>query len=1313
MSILIGPVRPDLLREETLADLFRSAAGLYPDKQALVFGDMFLSYHQLDRWSDAVAAYLAAQGIGQGHFVGLWWPRSLELHVAILGIVKSGAAYVPLDREMPAERVHTVLTEVKASACFSDAHADLGCPIIRVPVIPALSDIIAPPPGPAPDDRAYVLYTSGSTGKPKGIPITHRQICHLVRSEQTLLGIRADDRVYQGFSVSFDMWCEEVWIGLHVGATLWVADATTAKVIDELERVLREQKITILSAVPSLLAVIDDDIPTLRLVNAGGEACTPPVLARWAKPHRKFFNSYGPTETTVSATFADLRAGDHITIGQPLPNYNMAVVGEHLNLLPFGEKGELVISGPGVCGGYINRPDLSAGKFVKKPASLAALPGDVIYRTGDAAIINTDGSIDFQGRIDDQIKLRGYRIELGEIETQLSLLADVSSAAVAVRKDNNGQDELVGYVVAPEANDYDEAHMRTGLARLLPPYMVPGVIMRLPKMPRLPSGKIDRKALPTPPSFLDKPIITIAETLDVNAPVSLRVAHALKKVFPGRDINLEEDFFTDLGGHSLLAAAFVSHLRKEGGLKQASLRDVYLKRPLNNLVTLWEEKQTENTAAAARPFFKIPHSRYYLCWLAQTFALLAIYGLFATQIFLPYLGYYYVQQETDSHGYAMLGALALFCIIPPIFSLISILVKWTVIGRFKEGDYPLWGSYYFRWWLVNTVQGLVPMEFLNGTPLFPLYLRMMGVQVAADAQIGAIKVGAEDLVTIGCDVSLSSQVLLNNAIVEDGMLKLRSISLGDHAYAGSSAVIAGGAHIEAWGELQDLSFLQPGKTIKSGEVWKGSPAQCVDKKRIEDMPHPLEPAAHELVIYRALFTLLLLVFPFAVLLPLLPAIVALNNLDNNTINDYDFSYLVWTPLLSLSYIILFMLQTVILTRILQWGIKPGTYPVHSRTYMRKWLSEQLMALSLIVVHPIYATVFASGMFRSFGAKVGRNTEISTANNVTHPMFEIGDESFIADAVTLGEADVRAQRLILERTVIGSNSFVGNSALIPQGYHLPDNTLIGVLSTPPTKEQLAATEKSDWFGSPAIALPHRQQSYPYSREYTHTPSILRRLSRMAIELIRILIPQTAVICLSVIFIAYGHDLITDEPVWKILLEFPIYYLGIIGIPAFLITVSMKWALIGRYKEAQYPMWTWEVWRSEAVTAIYESLSKTFLLEYLKGTPWLPVTLRMLGVKIGRRVWLSTIDITEYDMVTIGDDTALNDDCGPQTHLFEDRVMKVGKVKMGSRSSIGARSIVLYDTEVGDDTRLSALSLVMKGENLAQGTNWEGSPVRPQG
>jgi non-ribosomal peptide synthetase-like protein len=1308
LSIVLGADRPDLVRDETLPELFRQSAQEFGDRTALIFHDESLTYAELDTWSDAVAAYLAKKGIGRGANVGVWWQRGLELHVIILGIVKAGATYVPVDREIPAERVEVILEEVGSAACFSLQKLNASCPRLQPPARPAPGENFEVTGGPICTDCAYVLYTSGSTGKPKGIPISQKQICHLVRSEQTILQIESTDKVYQGFSVSFDMWCEETWISYFAGAALWVADNTTSKAIDELADTLKQQNITILHAVPSLLAVMEDDIPSIRLVNAGGEACTQQVVAKWSKPGIRFYNSYGPTETTVTATMAALNPGDPIVIGDPLPNYNLAVVDNTMTLLPFGEAGELVITGPGVSSGYVKLPQLTKEKFIAKPDSLAALPGDIVYRTGDIAIINKDSSVDMQGRLDDQIKLRGYRIELGEIESKLNEIAGVASAAVAVKKDNGGQEQLVGYVVTEGLACIEENIFRIELAKSLPSYMVPGTIMVLLEMPRMPSGKINRKALPVPESLAEDRYVS-SETLDLNAPVSDRVMAVLHKIFVNRTIEPSMDFFTDLGGHSLLAAGFVSQLRRDAGLPNASLKDVYIHRPLSNLITVWS-KQPETKTRSKRVFNKIPALRHFACWSAQTVSLLVIYGLFAFQIFIPYLGYYYVDQETNNVAYSIFTSIALFSLIPPIFTLIVVGTKWLVIGKMKAGDYPLWGAYYFRWWLVKTMQRLLPAQFLNGTPLYPAYLRLLGVKVAADAMISDFSFGAEDLITIGSDVSISSQTNLNNAFVEDGLLKLRPLTLGDHAYIGSSAVISGDSHIAAWGELQDLSFLQPGKTIGVGEVWQGSPAQLKETKNIADLPRPLEISTIRRRKYKIIFALSILIFPFIILLPLLPTIVAINKLDNSA-GDYDFSYLISAPGLALIYILLFAGETILLTRLLQRGIAPGKYSVYSIFYVRKWFADQLMSLSLIVMHPIYATIYVAGFFRALGAKIGKHTEISTASSVTHPLLEIGDGAFVADAVTLGEADIRAQQLILSKTIIDSNSFVGNSALIPQGYHLLGNMLIGVLSTPPDQVQMDASDARDWFGSPAIPLPRRQESHPFPPELTIHPKKRRKIARGFVEFIRIILPESAIICFSILFIAYGHDLLVEQPLWKIILYFPFYYLFFMGIPAFLLTAVLKWIFIGKYKPKQRPMWSWNVWRSEAITSTYEALSIPFLLEYMQGTPWLPLAMRLLGVKIGKRVWMNTTDITEFDMVTICDDAALNADCGPQTHLFEDRVMKVGSVKIGARTSIGAGAIILYDSELGDDTHIEALSLVMKGERLAPGTDWTGSPVKP--
>lgn len=1309
LSIVLGPEKRDFLIEETLIDIFKFTAQLYPHKTALIFKEKTVTYQELDQWSDGFAAYLQKKGLKRSNTCIIWWPRGIELHVAILAVVKCGATYVPMDFEMPAERIISVIQDVKANMCITTHLLSKTCTIIgEVPFIKNNTGKYQPS-GLQPDDNAYILFTSGSTGKPKGIPITHRNICHLVRAENDILNIRREDKVYQGFSVSFDMWCEETWISYLVGATLWIADSVTSKAMDELSDILLKEEITVLHAVPSLLAVMDNiNLPKLRLINAGGEACTTQVLDKWADGNRHFYNSYGPTETTVTATFAELQRGQKITIGKPIANYALAIVNENMEPLLIGQQGELIITGAGVSNGYWNLEKLTREKFISKSTSLSIMPGNTIYRTGDAAYMNENKDVCFIGRIDDQVKLRGYRIELGEIETLLSSQAGVRQAAVTLKKDINEQDQLTAYVVLEKGIIFNETMLKEQLTIKLPVYMVPFSIVALDEMPRLPSGKIDRKKLPTPESYLVVP--TLAENkIAENDTIEEKVKKILGATFakPLSSVDIKQDFFNDLGGHSLLAASFVSRVRKDAKIANASLKDVYLHRPIDTLIRAWEA-DPEQVSDLKTVFNKIPRWRYYTCWLAQTIALFFIYGLFATQIFIPYLGYYYMQLKTENNIYALITALLIFCILPPIFTGVGILTKWLIIGKYKEGDYPLWGTYYFKWWLVKTVQKLVPIQFINGTPLFPVYLRLLGAKVAPDAQLGAFSIGAEDLLTIGNDVSISSSVNINNAVVENGVFKLSKVTIGNHGYVGSSAVVGGNTIIKDWGELQDLSYLRENSTIGFAEVWGGSPAMYAHTRSESECRQPLFITPTKRKTYSFIFLLSLILFPFLILIPLVPTIIILSELDSAAA-DYDFTYVWLTPILSIIYILLFACENIILSKWLQKDIKAGAYSLYSKFYFKKWLVDQMNSLSLIVLHPIYATVFISTYYRALGAKIGKRTEISTASSVTHPLLEIGNGSFIADAVTLGEADIRGQQLLLEKTSIDHNSFVGNSALIPQGYHLPSNMLIGVLSTPPSKEQLAQQQSQDWFGSPAIALPKRQNNNEFDTSLTFAPPKKLIIARTIVEFIRIILPQTIILICSVFFIAYGSDLLSGEPFWRILLNMPFYYLFMMGLPTFFVTVLLKWVIVGKYQPFKAPMWSWKVWSSELITSTYEALSVPFLLEYMIGTPWLPIMLKFLGVKTGQRIYMNTTDITEFDMVTIGDDVSMNEDCGPQTHLFEDRVMKVGSVKIGDRTTVGSRCIILYDSEIGNDVTLEPLSLVMKGETLPNNSKWVGSPV----
>ncbi|MDQ1805499.1 amino acid adenylation domain-containing protein [Chryseobacterium sp. CKR4-1] len=1301
-SLILGKIAPEFLKEETLPGLLAPIFEKYKNKTAFIFNGKKLSYEELNNWSNAIALQLHNEGIKPGDSVGVWYPRSMELPVAILGILKAGASYVPLDREMPEDRIRKVFTDIHVKAYFSDADAGIHCrPLAIAPqpdtTIPPISDPISS------DQWAYVLFTSGSTGNPKGIPISHRNICHLIRSEEDFIGIKDTDIVYQGFSVSFDMWCEEVWISLFSGATIWIADALTVKAIDELSEVLIRNKITVLHAVPSILAIIEE-VPSVRIINTGGEACTKQVQEKWAKPYRTFINSYGPTETTVSSNMAKLKDDDELTIGHPLPNYHIAVVDENLNIIPRGERGEMIISGPGVSNGYFNLPELTDQKFLKNP--FPELPGDTIYKTGDAVIIRENGFIDFQGRIDDQIKLRGYRIELGEIEARLNQLPGISSAAVAVKEDANGQGQLVGYTVMSDDHEFDENTIRKELAKFLAPYMVPVSIIKMKEMPRMPSGKIDRKKLPVPESFISH---EKSEDIEINpeAPIEEKLLQTLHWMFPGKEIQLHQDFFTDLGGHSLLAATLVSHLRQKAGIPYASLKDIYENRPLSAYSDCLKNKHTEKTSDQ-EPFTRVSSFQYYACNLAQTISLLVVFALFSVQIFFPYLSYYYFQLNGYGTGLALLSAILLYTLIPPVYSVIILLTKWLVIGKIKEGDYPLWGWYYFRWWLWKTVKRLMPSEFIVETPLYPKYLKLLGVQVHPSAQLSLLPIAAEDLVTIDQNVTTSSGCSIDNASVENGVLKIRKVHIKAHAYLGSSAIVCGNTVIEEFGELQDLSCLNEGNTIGYGEVWDGSPAEKLRTKSKEETQIPQLVSAAKRNKYAIIYACSLFFFPLLIVLPLAPTLYTLYYLDDRSA-DYSFYYLWQAPILSTIYILIFIGVVSIITRCLQYRMKPGIYPVYSFIYYRKWVKDQIFNLALTVVHPLFASIYISKFYRMMGAKVGRNSEISTASDVSHNLLEIGEGSFIADAVILGEHDVRNEKLILAKTKIGNNSFVGNSGLIPQGYELGDNMLIGVLSKAPNEEQLKNSSEKDWLGSPPIGLPSRQKSERFDNSLTYNPPFGLKFARAIVEGIRIILPQTVIIICSVLFIAYTSNYLEGR-IHHLILFSPFYYLGIVALPSFFFTVILKWVLVGKYKKTEMPMYSLKVWLSEGITTVYEALPVIFFLDFLRGTMWLPFFMRFLGVKIGKRVWLNTTDITEYDMVTIDDEAMLNEDCGPQTHLFEDRIMKIGSVKIGKQTTINSRTIILYDTEIGNNVNVDALSLIMKGEVLSDNTSWHGSPIR---
>ncbi len=381
-------------------------------------------------------------------------PRGLDQFAAVLGVLEAGAAYVPVDWSFPSDRIDFIAADSDARLIISTrerisdfSHHSAVALDDRLGEI-ATGDawsFTRASTGTTPDDLAYIIYTSGTTGRPKGVAIRHRNIAHLVRSESAILGLTRNDRVFQGFSLAFDMSLEETWPAFLAGAELIVSSEAIARSGPGVADAIIGAGVTVWHCVPSLLAVVEARPPELRLINLGGEACPPDLVRRWERPGLRILNTYGPTETTVTATWTELKADQAVTIGTPLPGYRAWIVDEALNPVPAGSSGELVIGGPGVGAGYIGLTEQTGAKFVTAALDPATGP-ERVYRSGDLVTLDTNGDIVFAGRIDTQVKIRGYRVELAEIESAIAESEGVAQAVCALTP-VGGAETLVAYIV--------------------------------------------------------------------------------------------------------------------------------------------------------------------------------------------------------------------------------------------------------------------------------------------------------------------------------------------------------------------------------------------------------------------------------------------------------------------------------------------------------------------------------------------------------------------------------------------------------------------------------------------------------------------------------------------------------------------------------------------------------------------------------------------------------------------------------------------------------------------------------------------------
>lgn len=1385
---------------ELLHELFETTASRRPAHPAICFGEQTLTYAELNDRANQFARYLRSRNIGVGDLVAIYLEKSCDLFVSILGSLKVGAGYIPIDTKSPAKRVCHIVEDAGASLVIThqdlaDIFTDTRASVLVIeegreeiqqhttlPLPASESPVSA-------NDICYIIYTSGSTGHPKGVIIEHRNAVNFVRSLGTVYDLTERDRIYQGFSIAFDAAVEEVWAALSLGGTLIVAPDDVSRSALDAAEFINQQRITFFSTVPTFLAQITCDLPTLKLLVLGGEACPPELAQRWTSKGCRLLNTYGPTETTVVATAAELAPDRPVTIGKALPGYTTYVLDEEQRPVAPGETGELYIGGLGVGRGYMGRPELTKERFISNPFSQSPHSDPVLYRTHDLVRLEPNGDISFIGRIDGQIKIRGFRVELSEIEAVLLQSPAVKvAAATVIEKD--GMQEIAAYAVQAEDAAIDREAITQLLRDRLPDYMVPKYFDVIDAMPVMTSGKVDRKQLPPPQS----PLLGSHNNKPIKLPTT-KMERVLLRVFERstgiKPISVDDDFFSDLGGHSLMAAFVATMLRGRLNGVNVSVRDLYKHRTAQDLARHCEaiQMKSEQREALRQEGLQRAHQndagavwrwQKWLCMSLQALSIVVYYSLATAPItYLVLMVLSVLNDQIALETAIQVSVIATFAYWPSMLFL-STALKWLVIGRYKSGRYPLWGFYYFRWWFVSRFQALSWSEMFVGTPLMSLYLRLMGAKIGKNCMIRTPWCTAFDLIHIGDNTSVGSETHMLGYRVEDGFLILGRVELGNDCFVGIHSCLGLDVQMGDGARLDDMSLLPDGTALWPGECRRGSPAE---RAHVE-VPQRTEPRKRHPFLFGLIHLGLIYVMGYFLIFTLMPSVVLIGS-------ALYYWGMVWGIVATFASVPLAIVSYIVLLVVTKWllvgRIKPGVHSVESLTYLRHWFMDYLLNNTRAILSPLYATLFLPTLLRLLGAKIGPNVEFSTVMYVAPDLLQVGEGSFCADVCIVGGSRVHDGLAQIDDNKIGERSFIGNSAFLPGGVDVGDDCLIGVLSVPPAGTE-RVPDATRWLGSPAFPLPRTQQTVacldaeslrrpvaksrivqlalqfmqfmrvlladlishaclamlvvgfvvaydflPYwsailllplmgvalmprtqqagasfSVEQTYRPTSKLRAARFFIELMRVTLPGLLGAAALVLFAACLVVAYNFLSLWATILLVPFVVIALSVLSIYTVA-SLKRLLIGTYHPLRAPLWSPFVWLNEVVNAIFETIAAAAMIPMM-GTPFIVPCLRMMGCKIGKDVFLETTLFSEFDLVEVGDKAALNLGVTVQTHLFEDRILKTDRLKIGDHCSIGNMSVILYGTEMKARSSLKPLSLLMKGETLPSFSNWQGVPCQ---
>ncbi|MEV4641255.1 amino acid adenylation domain-containing protein [Actinoplanes sp. NPDC049548] len=1316
-----SPRAPVGERPAALHDFFARAARRFPDAIAVDVPPApgrphrrRLTYAELDQESAVVASVMC--GLTWRGIAMILLPRTTDrLYVAQLGVLKAGWAYVCVDPSFPDGQLAQILADSAATVLLTDAEgarraADVGYlgATVRMDQPLAFAGSV-PPIEPEPDDLAYLIYTSGTTGRPKGVMIPHRAISNLVEGDIAEFGLGPGDRVAQGSSPAYDSSVEEVWLALSAGGTVVVLDEQTARLGPDLVGWLRTERITVLCPPPTLLRATGcsdpgRELPELRLLYVGGEALPEDVAERWA-PGRRMVNGYGPTECTVTCVREDIVPGRPVAIGRPVPGTVAYVLDEQLQPVPPGEGGELCMGGAGLALGYRNQPDETRAKFVEHPTF------GRLYRTGDLVSAAPDGTLFYHGRIDTQVKLRGYRVELEAIEACLVRCPGVREAACRVEGTGAGEALTAHVVPADPASLPDPDDLKARLQAALPAYMVPSFFALAHELPRSAGGKLRRDDLP-PVVAAAGPRTPVAATDAPADPVQRTIVTALHEVLGSPSVDPEADFFDDLGGSSLQAAMLVSALRSHPVTAGLTVRDVYECRTVAALARRTGAGVADPAPVAApvdRPLPRRALATTLQCgWLLIELMIAAPLAYWGVMVAGPWLA--------GRVGLALMPVLLALAgavlrpLTAPVSVAVAVTAKRLLVGRFRPGRWPAWGGMYVRLWILQHLTRFVPWNTLAGTEFQNAALRRLGAQIGRRVHISRgvdVHRGGWDLLRIGDDVSVGPDAALRLVDLSDGQVVVGPVVLEDGATLEVRAGMDPGSRMQRGAVLRELSSLRSGDSAGPAEVWDGVPARPVGvaapPPALTDRGRQLSPYWHAVatVLCRSLVTLLL-ELPFMV--------VAIK-----LITTWDLTYervlaISAHPLANLGFLVgvaalscLALVVSVCLEALAVRALGPVREGVISRwglAYLRVMLKTELVTSA--------GDWLSGGLFwpvwlRWAGMSVGRGCEISTITNVVPELVKIGAGTFFADGIYLGGPRVRYGTVALAELRLGRNTFLGNHAVVPAGQRLPPDILVGVCTV---ADAATIGRGTSWFGHPAFELP-RREVVELDRSLTHDPPRIRVVNRMFWEWLRFALPVVPLAALVSWLAAVQAAAGGLGPEALVLVALPAITVAV-EVALALLVLGLKWALLGRVRPGVHALWSCWSSRWDFLYVAWGFIAGP-VLSALEGTTLLQGYLRAMGMRIGRGVLLGDgfAQVVDPDMLEIQDGATVN--AMFQAHTFEDRVLKIDRVRVGRHATLADATVPLYGADIGAGAYVAAHSVVMKRERLLPGLRYEGVPT----